>query len=140
MGRNNSQKVKIFSEQLVKTFSPVEQCSSSLPSIEYKYTDINEIKSIIMKEFNAKKAPGFDLITAEITKELPHKTIFRLTKIINACKNLKYFPLYWKVAEVIMISKPGKDPHEVSSYRPISLLPIKGIKKIIIKILVIETE
>ena len=82
--RNNSQKVKIFSEHLVKTFSPVEQCSSRFPSIQYKDTEveiaeatINEIKSIIMRELNAKKAPGFDLITAEIIKELPHKTIFR---------------------------------------------------------------
>ena len=55
--RNNSQKVKIFSEHLPKTFSPVEQCPSRLPSIEYKDTEveiaeatINEIKSIIMKE------------------------------------------------------------------------------------------
>ena len=53
--RNNSQKVKIFSEHLVKTFSAAEQCSSSLPSVEYKDTDveiaeatINEIKSIII--------------------------------------------------------------------------------------------
>ena len=66
-----------------------------------------------MKELNAKKAPGFDLITAEIIKELPHKTIFRLTKIINAFIYLKYFPLYWKVAEVIMISKPGKSPRSL---------------------------
>ena len=60
--RKSSQKVKIFSEHLVKTFSPVEQCSSRLPSIEYKDTEveiaeatINEIKSIIMTELNANK-------------------------------------------------------------------------------------
>ena len=98
---NNSQKLKIFSEYLVKMFSPAEQCSSRLPSTEYKDTEIetaeatiNEIKSIIMKEMNAKNTPGFDLITAEMIKELPHKTIFRLTKIINACINLKYSTLY----------------------------------------------
>ena len=60
--RNISQKVEIFSEHLVKTFSLVEQCSSRLPSIEYKDTEvemaettINETKNIIMKELNAKK-------------------------------------------------------------------------------------
>ena len=77
-----------------------------------------------MKELNSKKAAGFDLITAEIIKQLPHKTIFRLTQLINAYINLKYFSLYSKVAEVRMISEPAKDPLEVSSYRPISLLPI----------------
>ena len=81
--KNNSQKVKIVSEHLVKTFSSVEQCSSRLPSIEYKYTEveiaeatINEIKSIIMKELDAKNL-----------QELP-QTIFRFTKIINACINI----------------------------------------------------
>ena len=38
--RNNSQKVQIFSEHLVKTFSPVEQCPSRLPSIVYKHTEV----------------------------------------------------------------------------------------------------
>ena len=44
--------------------------------------------------------------------------------LINACLRLAYFPDQWKVAQIIMILKPGKDPDIVSSYRPISLLPI----------------
>jgi len=39
------------------------------------------------------------------------------------------------VAEVIMIPKPGKPPHEHASYRPNSLLPVmsKLFKKLLIK-------
>jgi hypothetical protein len=41
--------------------------------------------------------------------------------------------MQWKVAEIIMIQKPGKPPNEKTSYRPISLLPI--VSKIFEKLL-----
>jgi hypothetical protein len=45
-------------------------------------------------------------------------------------------------AEVIMIPKPGKNPGEVESYQPISLLPIlsKLFQKLILKHLKPVTE
>ena len=46
----------------------------------------------------------------------------KLTTLINACIRLNYVPDVWKVAEVIMIPKPGKNLSVVESYRPISLL------------------
>ena len=46
--------------------------------------------------------------------------------------------------EVLMIAKPGKPPHEASSYRPISLLPVisKLFGKLLIKRInpIIETS
>jgi hypothetical protein len=44
-------------------------------------------------------------------------------------------PDVWKMAEVIMIPKQGKPPNEVTSYRPISLLPIisKLFEKLLLK-------
>ena len=36
---------------------------------------------------------------------------------------LAYFPLIWKFAQIIMVPKPSKPINEVSSHRPISLLP-----------------
>jgi len=57
----------------------------------------------------------------------------KLTNLINASFLLKYVPQLWKVAEVVMISKPGKPPHEATSYRPISLLP--SISKLFEKLL-----
>jgi hypothetical protein len=35
-----------------------------------------------------------------------------------------YFPVQWKVTQIIMILKPGKPLEEASLYRPISLLPV----------------
>jgi len=35
-----------------------------------------------------------------------------------------YFPGQWKVSQIIPILKPGKPAEEVTSYTPISLLPI----------------
>jgi hypothetical protein len=37
---------------------------------------------------------------------------------------LEYWPTAFKLAGVIMILKPGKQPTDVTSYRPISLLSI----------------
>jgi Reverse transcriptase (RNA-dependent DNA polymerase) len=55
--------------------------------------------------------------------------------LINASFRLRYVPSLWKIAEVIMIPKPGKPPHEKSSYRPISLLPVisKLFEKLLLK-------
>lgn len=77
-----------------------------------------------IKLLNKKKSPGYDLITGEHFQNLPHKAVVKLTTLINACFRLRHVPDVWKVAEVIMIPKPGKPPNEATSYRPISLLPI----------------
>jgi hypothetical protein len=46
-----------------------------------------------------------------------------------------YFPAQWKVAQIILILKSGKPPDEITSYRPISLLPIisKVFEKLLLK-------
>jgi hypothetical protein len=50
---------------------------------------------------------------------------------------MRYIPRIWKIAEVLMILKPGKPPNNVDSYRQISLLPImsKLFEKLLLKIL-----
>jgi len=55
--------------------------------------------------------------------------------IFNAILRLEYWPKSLKTAPIIMIHKPGKNPMDVSSYRPISLLPTisKIPEKIILK-------
>jgi hypothetical protein len=55
---------------------------------------------------------------------------------------LKYTPKVWKIAEVIMISKPGKQLNEITSYRPLSLLPVVSelFQKLLLKRLKIIIE
>lgn len=62
---------------------------------------------------NPKKAPRFDLITGEILKQLPNNGVVMLMYLFNAAFCLKYVPSILKVAEIIMIPKPGNHPNDV---------------------------
>ena len=135
--RTNSEKADTFATHLCTTFQStsrevLEEEESTLMLGIKSFPDddtsipqvkINEIKGII-KNLKFKKTPGYDNIDAKIIKELPTKAVRFIAILINACLRLAYFPDQWKVAQIIMILKPGKDPGIVSSYRPISLLPI----------------
>jgi hypothetical protein len=55
-------------------------------------------------------------------KEISQKGIIMLTYLFNAIIRLQYWPKQLKIAEIILIPKPGKNPNLVSSYRSISLL------------------
>jgi len=84
---------------------------------------------------NSQRASSIDLITARMLKELPQEGFLNLMYIINAILRLNYWPTSLKRAQIIMIPKPGKNPTNVSSYRPISLLPIisKVLEKLVLK-------
>jgi hypothetical protein len=84
---------------------------------------------------NPKKSSDNDLIPGEIFKELPIIGIKYLTQLLNAVLLTGYLPAQWKFAQIILISKPGKPPNELTSYRPKSLLPItsKVFEKLLLK-------
>jgi hypothetical protein len=67
---------------------------------------------------------GYDFITGKILKELPITGIKYLTQLFNAVLLKGHFPAHCKVAQIILIMKPGKPPNELTSYQPISLLSI----------------
>jgi len=94
----------------------------------------NEVKNVIRRKIHPTKAPGYDLITGKVLQELTQKCLRAITQIYNAILRIEYFPCQWKVGQIIMIVKPGKkNPHDLTSYRPISLLPL--LSKILEKIL-----
>jgi hypothetical protein len=53
-----------------------------------------------------------------------------------------YFQTQWRVTQIILILKPGKPPNELTSYRPVSLLPIvsKVFEKPLLKTLLPVVE
>jgi hypothetical protein len=87
----------------------------------------------VMTSLNPKKASGHDTITCKILKELLPIGITNLTKLFNAILLTEYFPSQWKVAQFILILKPGKPPNELTTYHPISLLSI--VSKVFEKLL-----
>ena len=81
-------------------------------------TTAQEIRNIIDKTKNS-KAPGIDLINGKIFQNLPPEEIRLMTIIV-----IQYIPKPWKLAQIKILLKPGKDPHQTPSYRSVSLLPV----------------
>lgn len=76
----------------------------------------------IINRLKPKKAPGPDGITNTALRSLPPSAIWAMELLANAMLRHSYFPNVWKLADVVMIPKAGKDPTLPLNYRPISLL------------------
>lgn len=152
LAKTKEEKAERFADHLERTFQPnlttlnqqdtlVENQTTILRQ-EIPLTNAKEVKQEIKSHVVLKKSPGYDLITGEILKQLPNKAIKKISDIINASFRLRYVPLSWKFAEVIMIPKPGKPPSELASYRPISLLPVmsKLFERLLLKRIKPEIE
>lgn len=143
------EKAEVFADHLEKTFVPNPSHVDDEELILTSSSDIDNIQPVTfselkdgIRELNTNKAPGYDLITGNVIKQLPEEGVRMLLYIINAALRLKYVPRCWKVAEVIMILKPGKDPKDKKSYRPISLLPVisKLFERLLVQRLKITVE
>ncbi|GBO32311.1 putative RNA-directed DNA polymerase from transposon X-element [Araneus ventricosus] len=99
----------------------VKKLLRQTPKIDIEPCTPEEVTEAI-KLTKKKKSPGKDAITNEMLQNLPIKMICRITKLINAILKLQYFPKPWRSAIIVPIHKPGKDPHNPTIYRPISLL------------------
>ena len=82
------------------------------------------------------KARGIDGISYPHLKHLGPIALDALTAIYNWSVSGNCIPTRWKVASVIPILKPGKDPTSPSSYRPISLL--SNVSKILERLVLNE--
>jgi len=146
--RSDCEKANTFANHLKATFQPYHTMSAET-DIEVEHflnspyqldkpipkTTYNEVKWFLKTKINANKAPGYDLITGKVLQELPEAGVLFITQLFNAIIHCDHFPAQWKVAQITLIQKPGKPPELVTSYRPISLLPVlsKLFERILLK-------
>ncbi|XP_017487099.1 PREDICTED: RNA-directed DNA polymerase from mobile element jockey-like [Rhagoletis zephyria] len=103
------------------------------PSAKHLDSDITLFELQLALAVVKGKTPGLDKISYPIIKHLPSLLLFRLVNHYNNIFRTASIPQVWKTSAIIPILKPGKPPCEVTSYRPISLLPCLGklLEKII---------
>lgn len=125
-------KAELFASELKSQFScPPENANTNqivaetirklLLPMEIQHIPPNEVWEII-KNLTRNKAPGPDRITNIALKHSSKRTILHLTKIFNSCLRLEYFPKPWKIANMVMIPKTGKNQLTPTNHRPISLI------------------
>ena len=68
------------------------------------------------------KAAGLDDISVEQIQHFGPRTREWLLQFYNNCSSTTKIPKVWRQTRIIALLKPGKDPSEPKSYRPISLL------------------
>lgn len=69
-----------------------------------------------------RKAPGPDMITAELLKATKTSYITTLSNIINRSIKEQVLPDVWKTSRLVLLEKPAKIPGSEKSYRPICIL------------------
>lgn len=137
---SDKQKAEMFANSLTKQFQLnniknrriEEEVENSiyvfnLPTTDEEEEEIENVTTEditkIISQLRKKKAPGIDGITNMALKFLTEEGHSRIADITNAIYKLRYFPQIWKTSQIVMIKKPQKPDKDVSSYRPISLLP-----------------
>lgn len=139
--RSDSDKAKAFANHLEGVFAPHKIGQDCEPQpLSHQNAQVRSIRiksklvqAIVKHKIECKKSPGYDNITGKMLKELPGIAFKHIAQIFNAIFRIGSFPKSWKLSVITMIPKPGKDPTKVSSYRPISLLPI--LSKVFEKVL-----
>ena len=78
------------------------------------------------KKITPNKEVGVDGIPRTVVKALEERRAEKLLRVLNTVNNTGKIPARWKVARVVLVPKPGRDPTLTSSFRPISVLPALG--------------
>ena len=105
--------------------NPLEYLSHNINHSMFLHeTSSAEVLDLISKLEN-NKACGFDHITNKILKSTSYVIAPYLAQLFNECMKEGVFPDIYKIAQVIPLFKGG-DKEDMSSYRPISLLPALG--------------
>lgn len=122
----------ILREIFVEGIQPPLDVSCGNSNIDQDFT-MEEIKQAL-NETNNNKAPGWDGIDYLILKRIQANIPEMLKALYNKCLFYGYFPKPFKKGIVLLFKKEDKPIEDISSYRPVTLLPTMG--KLLEKLLV----
>jgi hypothetical protein len=84
--------------------------------------ETDDVKDI-MERINTKKAVGIDEVPGDIIKLIADRWSDLICDMVNGITESGRIPRSCKVARVILLKKPCKDPRSPNTYRPISIFP-----------------
>lgn len=76
-----------------------------------------------IEKCNPWKAAGVEGVPGEIVRIITEQRSGRLLDLLNYINRSGRIPTIWRVARVVLLPKPAKDPLLSSSYRSISIFP-----------------
>ena len=98
----------------------IKQCGQENHDFDDDFTTIELQNSL--KHLKNGKVAGLDEILNEEIKNIGPVTMPWVLSLLNACARSHRLPILWRQARVVALLKPGKDPSNPKSFRPISLL------------------
>lgn len=117
-----------FFSKLAPVYVPdLSECTTASPLLPSddpldKPFSLEELKSVLT--YVKDSAPGVDGFPYSFISKAGNKTHQYYLDLVNYCFTNGYIPPEWKVQVIIPILKPGKDPNDHTSYRPIALSSI----------------
>ena len=119
----NNSSSRNYSEKFQKVKNEQEKIK-----LNFKSTNTEEYNNLfnfdeLLEAINQShdSATGPDEIHYQMLKHLPESSLQALLSIFNNIWTTGDFPEDWRLATVIPIPEPGKDPAEPTNYRPIAL-------------------
>ena len=92
----------------------------------YSFPDIT-LEGVTSKIHKLKNSsPGDDEISNQIIKKLPQNIMESIVTLFNNSFATSYIPASWKSGVTCPILKPGRDPTNIKSCRPITMLSCVG--------------
>ena len=118
-GKNNNE--NILNKQELPRVTPFQQETDKVFDnlVINESFQINELENVLKNK--KPSTPGEDGIGYEVYKKLPDSKKKSLLELYNLIWETDAFPAPCKHSILIPIPKPGKDPHQLSAYRPIAL-------------------
>ncbi|KAG0423236.1 hypothetical protein HPB47_000971 [Ixodes persulcatus] len=111
-------------------FEPLTAPAMQAPDADF---GLHELQHALQSAPRRRTTPGPDGISAQALRNLDEGTLPQLLAFLNNIWRTTELPSEGKEAVAVPIPKPGKDPNDPTSYRPISLTSCKTMERMVLR-------